>query len=148
MKTLTLAITATMLIFTACSNQEQVKHISKDLPIKKKIKKKKHTYKKVPKPPKKHVKLKKVEDENFSSDYMYPTTKKSKPKAKAKPKIVYTENKETNQTKKVVAVVPKSSAMTENECISMIGKDKFDKYTQMYGDSNAALKKCKMLKEL
>jgi len=39
MKTLTLAITATMLIFTACSNQEQVRHISKDLPIKKKIKK-------------------------------------------------------------------------------------------------------------
>ena len=144
MKKITLALTTTMLIFTACSNQEQVRHINKQMCDENQIKKETVHRKRVPKPPKKHVTLKKVEDENFSADYMYPTTKKSN----TKEKVELSKNIETNQTKEEVVVLTKSSAMTKEECISMVGQEKFDSYTEMYGNIGSTLKKCKMLKEL
>ena len=90
----------------------------------------------VPAPaPKKNIKLKEVEDENFSSEYMYPETDK---KAAKKQEEVTTLATESGSV----------SAMTNAECISMIGQEKFDKYAQMFGGDAGALKKCKMLKAL
>lgn len=94
---------------------------------------------KIPTAPKKHVELKKVEDSNYSADYMYPGAKKRIPKktpAKTSVKPTKVENK------------TKSTAMTKAECISMIGEAKFDKYTQMFGNEAASLKRCKMLKAM
>ena len=88
-----------------------------------------------PPPPKKNIKLKEVEDENFSSEYMYPETKK---KSIEKPEQPVTLNTETTST----------ATMTNTECISMIGQEKFDKYSTMFGGDAGALKKCKMLKAL
>jgi len=139
MKKTTLIVT-TILIFTACSNQEQIRYINKQMSDINKTKNTKNHI--LPKPPKKHIKLKKVEDENFSSDYMYPNTNNSKPKKNL------TKNLEINQTKEELHSVAKYSVMTKEECISIIGQEKFENYTQMYGDTNLALKKCKMLKEL
>jgi len=87
------------------------------------------------KPPKKNIKLKEVEDENFSSEYMYPQTDK---KAAKKPEEVTTVATENTP----------AAAMTNKECISMIGREKFDKYAQMFGGDAGALKKCEMLKAL
>ncbi len=88
-----------------------------------------------PKPPKKNIKLKEVEDENFSSEYMYPETDKKSAKKQEEVTTVATEDKSV-------------SAMTNEECISMIGQEKFEKYAQMFGGDAGALKKCKMLKAL
>lgn len=85
----------------------------------------------IPKPPKKHIKLKKVEDDNFSPDYMYPGAKKPK---SAKPTKL--ENKD----------VPSVSVMNKDECISLIGQERFDKYAQMFGGDSGAIKRCKMIK--
>jgi hypothetical protein len=82
------------------------------------------------KAPKKHIKLKKVEDQNFSPDYMYPTENKPK---KEKP-IEVKQTKVQNDT------------MSIAECISMIGQDRFNRYTQMLGSQDAALKRCQMIK--
>ena len=101
----------------------------------KKIKNKKYSGKKaknktvhktIPKAPKKNIKLKKVEDNNYSSGYMYPGASK---------------RKSANVPKRTTL-----SVMTRAECISMIGQAKFDKYTQMFGNENASLKRCSMLR--
>ncbi len=86
----------------------------------------------LPPPPKKNIKLRKVEDDNYSSGYMYPKTSKTTPQ-------------KTSQ-----ASTPPSTnlAMSKEECISMIGQEKFDKYTQMFGNEEASLKRCKMLKAM
>jgi len=119
---------ATFLLLTGCVQQPAVQ--------KTKVKKDTNTTQKhyAPPPPKKKIELKEVEDENFSSEYMYPETKK---------KI-----HEVQKTETVTTAAPLSSDMTKNECIAMIGQEKFDKYTQMYGGESASLKKCKMLKAL
>ncbi len=88
-----------------------------------------------PQPPKKNIKLKEVEDENFSSEYMYPETSKK-------------TAKEPEKLATVAAESPSVAAMTNEECISMIGQEKFEKYAQMFGGDAGALKKCKMLKAL
>ena len=74
-------------------------------------------------PLKKNIKLKKVEDSNYSSDYMYPT-------------------KKTNKTSSSTTV----TMMNKDECISLIGPEKFAKYTQMLGSEAASLKRCTMLR--
>lgn len=89
--------------------------------------------------PKKNIELKKVEDNNFNSSYMYPETK-SKPKKQTKPK----EKAKTTPTQ----VATTSSTMDKAECVSMIGQAKFDKYTQMFGGEAASIKRCKMLKAM
>ena len=88
--------------------------------------KNKTVHKTIPKAPKKNIKLKKVEDNNYSSGYMYPGASK---------------RKSANVPKRTTL-----SVMTRAECISMIGQAKFDKYTQMFGNENASLKRCSMLR--
>jgi len=83
----------------------------------------------LPAEPKKNIKLKKVEDTNFNSEYMYPETKN-------KPKAVKTLAKTS------------SSSMTKESCITMIGEDKFHKYTKMFGNEAASIKRCAMLKAM
>jgi len=80
------------------------------------------------KAPKKNIKLKKVEDNNYSAGYMYPGETKKKPVK--------------------VAQTTKNTTMTKSECISMIGQAKFDKYTQMFGNEAASLKRCSMIKAM
>jgi len=87
----------------------------------------------LPPAPKKNIKLKKVEDNNYSSGYMYPHTTKKKPL-----KIEQSTTVITNT----------NTLMDRAECITMIGQDKFDKYTQMFGSEAASLKRCKMLKAM
>ena len=72
--------------------------------------------------------LKEVEDKNYSSKYMYPKTKKT---SIPKPKVLSS-----------------SITMTKSECISMITKARFDKYTSMFGSETASIKRCKMLKAM
>jgi hypothetical protein len=85
---------------------------------------------------KKNIKLKKVEDNNFSSGYMYPQTKA---KPTPKPAVKLAQASATTST---------SSIMGKAECIAMIGQGKFDKYTQMFGSESASIKRCKMLKAM
>jgi len=110
--------------------QQQSKRIKKKVTVKNV---------KVPQAPKKNIKLKKVEDSNYSSTYMYPGAKK-KPIATAPKEVVTTIPKQdiTNTT----------TDMTKAECIGMIGEAKFNKYTQMFGSESASLKRCKMLKAM
>ncbi len=130
--------TAIVLLISGCSQQKEV--IVPTPPVAEV--KKKRVYKPAPKAPKKNIKIKKVEDENFTSDYMYPEAKKSK-KSVAKTKEVNSEAKTETETETTVA----NSDMGAQECIALIGQNKFDKYSQMYGASGA-LKKCKMLKAI
>ena len=123
---LQILMTATLLFLTGCVHEQPV--VVQEVKVVKKAKKKHYA----PPPPKKKIKLKEVEDENFSSEYMYPETKKKSTKVK----------------KIETAATPAASSMTKDECISMIGQEKFDKYAQMYGGESASLKKCKMLKVL
>jgi len=85
----------------------------------------------LPPAPKKNIKLKKVEDNNYSSGYMYPSATKKKPL-----KVAQTTTTST------------STSMDRAQCITMIGQEKFDKYTQMFGSEAASLKRCKMLKAM
>ncbi|MFK5976078.1 MAG: hypothetical protein QM493_06185 [Sulfurovum sp.] len=82
-----------------------------------------------PKPPKKRIKLKKVKDTNFNSDYMYPTSKKKK-----------------IEIKKPITTARATIEMSKEECINMITQEKFDKYTKMFGSETASIRRCKMLK--
>lgn len=117
----------TSLIMVGCQQQPIVQQPA---PI---VKPKPKVY--APKAPKKDIELKEVEDENFSSEYMYPeTAKKSKKKVEEKVSTVATSEV--------------SAAMTKTECLSMIGQEKFDKYAQMLGSDAGAIKKCAMLKAL
>jgi hypothetical protein len=84
--------------------------------------------------PKKNIELKEVEDTNFSSEYMYPETKTQKKKS-----IVNTQKNPIEVT---------TNTMDKKECISMIGQEKFNKYTQMLGNEASAIRKCQMLKAM
>jgi len=112
--------------------QLQIDALKKELENKKKAKVRQSA---IPKPPKKNIKLKKVEDNNYSAGYMYPEAKKKKPKVK-----VPTVTPATPTTN--------STLMGKPECIAMIGQDKFDKYTQMFGSESASIKRCNMLKAM
>jgi hypothetical protein len=80
--------------------------------------------------------LKEVQDDNFDPDYMYPETPQRKHKEpKPQPTAVSTP-------------VVTSESMGRDECIAMIGQEKFDKYTQMLGSENAAIKRCVLMKSM
>jgi len=83
----------------------------------------------LPPEPKKNIKLKKVEDSNFNSEYMYPQTKSK-----------------TKKVETLAQATSTGSSMTKESCITMIGEDKFNKYTQMFGNEAASIKRCAMLK--
>lgn len=82
----------------------------------------------------KNHKMKKVEDKNYSDTYMYPEDNSS---AKKDPVKV---NPSTP--------TPSTPTMSKEECISMIGEDKFTKYTQMLGSEASSIKRCSMLKAM
>jgi hypothetical protein len=88
----------------------------------------------VPQRSRKKIKLKKVEDDNFSEAYMYPEDRTQKEKA--------VKVAAANTTYPAVA------AMGREECIGMIGQEKFDKYTQMFGNEASSIKRCAMLKAM
>ena len=85
--------------------------------------------KKYPKP-KKNIKLKKVEDTNYSTNYMYPESNRSTKKSKPKPK-------KNLQVK-----------INKTECIALIGSDKLEKYVRLFGNEADALKRCAIIKAL
>jgi len=90
---------------------------------------------KLPTPPKKTFKAKKVEDTNLSDQYMYPEDGAA-------------AVKDSKEQKSIVNASNTSSAMTKGECISMISQEKFDKYSAMFGSEAASLKRCTMLKAM
>ena len=106
----------------------QTKQVKQGLKSKSKAKQKsanKHTSTLYSKP-KKSIKLKKVEDTNYNSDYMYPSDKKP-----LRPKTAV-----------------KTLAMNKTECIGMIGEAKYKHYTQMFGSEAAAIKRCAMIRAM
>jgi hypothetical protein len=80
--------------------------------------------------------LKEVQDNNFDPDYMYPETPKRTRKAS------HPSTADTTSADKAAEV------MSQDECISMIGQAKFDKYTQMLGSESAAIKRCIMMRSM
>jgi len=97
----------------------------------------------LPAPPKKNIELKKVEDTNYSSSYMYPSSKRKASVPKTNTVSLPTPNNPSSTSTPV-----QNQGMTKLECISMIGQDKFDRYTQMFGSETASIKRCKMLKAM
>jgi len=88
----------------------------------------------IPVKPTKIHELKEVQDDNFNPEYMYPETPKKK-------------QKEVVSQKPVITPVT-SAPMGKEECIAMIGQEKFNKYTQMLGGESGAIKRCTMLKAM
>ncbi len=132
-----IVILTALLLISGCTPYYGPSGKQKANVVKKDNSKIQQNYANVPPPPKKHIELKEVEDENFSSDYMYPETDKKKSK----------KVEESANTAETVVASP-TAAMSNAECISMIGQEKFDKYAQMLGSEAGALKKCAMLKAL
>ncbi len=120
-------ITATLFI-TGCA--EKTPTVTKK-PVQKKI------IVDVPQAVHKKIELKEVEDNNYSSEYMYPEDKVKKEKV-----VKVAESEATS------AVITTESGMSKTECISMIGQIKFDKYTQMFGNEASSIKRCAMLKAM
>ncbi|MFT7879199.1 MAG: hypothetical protein ABXS91_02290 [Sulfurimonas sp.] len=84
-------------------------------------------------PPKRTFKPKVVQADNYSSEYMYPSDKVQSTPVKK------TQDKEESLS---------SETMTKEECIAMIGKEKFEKYTEMFSGEAAAIKRCRLLKAM
>ncbi len=110
-------------------------------------------------PPKKRIKLKEVQDDNYSSAYMYPEAKVKKekmaqvptPPIKTESKPVSVQEAETpsiNKSESVSVQEIKTPSMNKTECVGMIGQEKFDKYTQMFGNESSSIKRCAMLKAM
>ena len=136
----TIIITSTILSFTGCNEVPSIpqphvpsnksnfitpedENLSKPLDTNKTIVKQT-----IPKPiHKKPIKLKKVEDSNFSPEYMYPTD---------------TKQEQSIEKEKI----QQNTTMTIDECIALIGQERFDKYKQILGSKSLALKRCQMIK--
>ncbi|BAF71553.1 hypothetical protein [Sulfurovum sp. NBC37-1] len=120
------------LLFTGCV--EQAPKVKK-APVK--TKETNATRYVAPPPPKKHIELKEVQDDNYSPEYMYPDDKYKKDK------LVKAKDSTADE-----AIEKAAASMSRAECISMIGQEKFDKYTQMYGNEEASIKRCTLLKSM
>ena len=92
-----------------------------------------------PAPPSTHVD-KEVEDNNYQEHYMYPEDGSA---AKKDPNEKDPLKQET-ETSSVTA----TETMTKEACISMIGQEKFDKYSEMFGSEEASIKRCGMMKAM
>lgn len=77
-----------------------------------------------------------IEDDNHQESYMYPEDGKSAKKDPVKKEIVTEEE------------TPVISEMSKEACISMIGQEKFDKYSEMFGNEEASIKRCSMMKAM
>ncbi|MCD6654749.1 MAG: hypothetical protein LT067_08325, partial [Sulfurovum sp.] len=91
---------------------------------------------KIAQKPKKIIELKKVEDNNFSSEYMYPENNAKEEK--------------TSPVAQDTPAPPEAPGpiITKEECISMMGQEKFDKYTALLGSEEASIKRCQMIKKV
>lgn len=122
------------LFFAACSNTAPK---VQPKPVKpKEVNTAKHHYAAVPPPPKKKIELKEVQDNNYSPEYMYPEDKYKKDTLTGK------KGEASAQT----PIEEMTPAMSKEECIGMIGQEKFDTYTKMFGNEAASLKRCTLLK--
>ena len=117
------------LLFIGCAEQQPV---YRPVPVKKEVPKPQPKPVITPVKPKKIHELKEVEDDNFDPAYMYPETPSKKAKKTPEPEPI--------------AVA--ASQMSKEECVDMIGQEKFDKYTQMLGSETAAIKRCVLLKSM
>ena len=86
-----------------------------------------------PAPPKNSFKPKVVQVDNYTSEYMYPSKK-------MQPTPVNQVDQEEQNTA--------TETMTKEECIAMIGEEKFEKYTQMFSSEASAIKRCMLLKAM
>jgi len=125
-------LSTTLFCFNACSHTHTVPKIQQ-VPVKAKETNSTKPYTKVPPPPKKKIELKEVQDDNYSPEYMYPEDqyKKDVPAPSAG-----------------TASQAAAPAMTKEECIGMIGQEKFDKYSEIFGNASAPLKRCRLLKSM
>jgi len=89
-------------------------------------------------------KMQKVDEQNFSDSYMYPEDGKLAKKDPVK-KIVASVEPNTTTTPKVEVL---SHGMSKDECILMMGEEKFAHYAQMFGGDTGAIKRCAMLKAM
>jgi len=83
-----------------------------------------------PEKPKQIHELKEVEDDNFDPAYMYPETKFAKQKKEPEP------------------VAKAATQMSRAECITMMGQEKFARYTKMLGGEEGVIKRCALLKSI
>lgn len=90
-----------------------------------------------PPPPSTHVD-KEVEDNNYQEQYMYPEDGSA---AKKDPDEKKSQNAETS-------AIADTESMTKEACIAMIGQEKFDKYSEMFGSEEASIKRCGMMKAM
>jgi len=89
----------------------------------------------LPKAPKKKIELKEVQDDNYSPEYMYPEDK-------------YKKDKLVEENTHTTSLEAETPSMSKAECIAMIGQEKFDKYTEMFGNESASIKRCTLLKSM
>ncbi len=99
------------------------------------------------------VTLKEVQDNNYSSEYMYPEDKVKKEKVakvSTPPVKTETETETTTTSSSETATITEieTPSMNKVECIGMIGQEKFDKYTLMFGNEASSIKRCAMLKAM
>jgi len=85
--------------------------------------------------PKKTIKLKKVEDENFTPSYMYLEEQKEQ----------HTTTKPQTPTPTIQSEQNNITDVTEEECIMILGEDRFNRYIEMLGSTQKALKRCQMI---
>ncbi len=121
-----------LIFIVGCASRDNDNIIVKKqpTPVEKPIPK---TFKILPHPPRTKIKLKEVEDTNYTDDYMYPEDSKA---AKKDPVTIQKTVASTN------------GDMTRETCIAMISQEKFDKYTAMFGSEEASIKRCRMLKSI
>jgi len=86
-----------------------------------------------PAAPEKAFNPKEVQSRNLSSEYMYPSNK-------TQPAPVKKENEDAQYIA--------DKTVTKEECIAMIGEEKFEKYTEMFSSEAAAIKRCTLLKAM
>ncbi|MDQ7047081.1 MAG: hypothetical protein Q9M39_05485 [Sulfurovum sp.] len=130
MKNISIALLA-FLLLAGCGSKHTPPVVKAKVKVAPVTKKKKTTYKH-PAKPKKQMRLKEVEDTNYSSAYMYPEDKVKKEKVEEPIKTPLATN----------------TAMNKEECITMISQEKFDKYTEMFGSETASIKRCNMIKAM
>ena len=136
MKHILTTVVMLTLIIGCGAREKNVKPIIEKKP-QSQVKKSAHTVpqSKLPPAPKKKIKLKEVDDKNYTDKYMYPedtaAAKKDPVKAESAPS-------------KAASV----SGMSREECITMITQVKFDKYTTMFGSEEASIKRCAMIKAM
>lgn len=126
-------VTLLLTLFIAgCSTSQPEKHSPKVIETEKPQTQTPKNYT-PPAPPKKSFKPKEVQTDNYTSEYMYPSNK-------VQPDPVKKEEETEQNTA--------GDTMTKEECIAMIGEEKFAKYTEMFSGEAAAIKRCTLLKAM